>query len=69
MTPGIIYQGYGYTASLAGLAAINGPFLCVTRNSKGKYLSGQQAIDWHDHIITAIDSKESAALCRAIYQG
>lgn len=63
---GIIYKGYGFEACMAGFKAYNGPFLAVTRNGKGDYLSGTKAIEWAEAIRTAIDSKEAAALCRAI---
>lgn len=68
MEQGIIYQGHGYTASIAGFKALNGPFLCITRKAGGKYLSGAEAISWAEHIRTALDSREAAALCRAIFQ-
>lgn len=67
---GTIYQGHSYTAQLAGFKAHNGPFLCVTRGERGgKYLSGPDALTWADAITTAIDAREAAALCKAVYNG
>lgn len=63
-----VFEGYGYVAAIAGFQAIGGPFLSVTRDGKGKYLQGQQAVEWCEAIETAIDNKEAAALCRHIYK-
>lgn len=64
----IIYQGFGYEAVICGFKTAKGPFLVVSRDGKGKYVCGEEATEWAKHIQTAIDSKESAALCRAIYR-
>jgi hypothetical protein len=63
----IVFKGFGYLAVLAGLKAHSGPILAVTRNGKGKFLTGTEAKEWADHLKTAIDSKEAAQLCKAIY--
>ena len=64
----IICTSHGYIAELAGFKAHSGPFLCVTREGKGgKYVSGPIALEWAEALETSIDSKEQAALCRAIY--
>jgi len=65
---GIIYNGFGYTAELVGKQAHNGPFLCISKGGKGKYLKGKEAEQWAEHISTAIDSKEALALCRSIFK-
>lgn len=71
----IIYTGYGYEAAIAGFNAANGPFLSVTRKAdndtgtRGRYVQGQEALEWAEAIETAIDSKEAAVLCKAIYGG
>ena len=68
MKAGIIFEGYGYVASIAGFEAVNGPFLSVTRKGRGgRYISGQAAIDWAEEIKSAIDKQEARALCYAIY--
>lgn len=42
--------------------------LSVTRRNKGgRYLVGADAVTWWHAIQTAIDAKEQAALCQAIY--
>lgn len=64
----ILCTVYGYKAAIAGYKAHNGPFLSVTRQGKGKYLSGAEAIQWAEAIETSIDASEKAALCRAIYK-
>jgi hypothetical protein len=65
----MVFNGFGYEASIAGFKANNGPFLCITRKDKGgKYLSGAQALEWCNAIETSIDDKERATLCRAVYQ-
>lgn len=63
----IVFEGYGYLASIAGYSTENGPFLCVTRKNKGCYLSGDNARTWAEAIETAIDKQEARALCAAIY--
>ena len=64
----IVYEGYGYTAAIAGFNAVNGPFLSVTRKDRGgKYLAGNEALKWCEAIESAIDSGEAAFLCKAIY--
>ena len=66
----IVFEGFGYTASIAGFKAINGPFLCVTRKDKGgRYMSGAQALEWAQSIETALDKQEARALCKAVYDG
>lgn len=72
----IIFKGYGYEAAIAGFKAVNGPILSVTRKtppgsdtlSKGKYLTGVEALEWAESIETAIDNQERRALCKAIYE-
>lgn len=67
----LVFEGYGYTVSIAGFDAKNGPFLCVSRNAKdgtrGRYVQGRAAIRWAEHFDTAIDDKERQMLCSAIY--
>ena len=59
----IVFEGFGYLACYAA----KGQILAVTRGDKGKYLKGQEAIEWAESIKTAIDNREAAALCKAIY--
>lgn len=66
----VLFEGYGYTAAIAGFKAVNGPILSVTRGDKGgKYMTGQDALSWAGHIETAMDAREAAALCKAAYHG
>lgn len=74
--PRTICKTHGYEASIAGFNAHNGPFLAVTRKApanadtltQGRFLSGAEALQWAEALETALDAKEQAALCRAIYQ-
>lgn len=64
----IVFEGFGYTAAIAGYNAVNGPFLTITRKGHGgKYVAGDDALMWCEEIETALDAKEAAALCKALY--
>lgn len=61
----VLYEGFGYQACLVS----KGTILIVTRGNKGgKALTGEQVPEWVEAIETAMDNKERAELCRAIYQ-
>lgn len=63
-----VFEGFGYTATIAGYNAVNGPFLTITRKGHGgKYIDGEEALSWCEEIETALDAREAAALCKAIY--
>jgi hypothetical protein len=67
-TSHIVFEGFGYTAAIAGYNAVNGPFLTITRKGHGgKYVAGDDALMWCEELETALDAKEAAALCKAIY--
>lgn len=59
----IIYHGRHYTA-----CAMKDGSLIVTRNGKqgGVHVDPNQAATWIDAIVTAVDQREAAAMCRAI---
>ena len=43
--------------------------LVITRpKGGGKYITGEDATEWAEHIRTAIDKSEANALCRAILE-
>ena len=47
----------------------DGPILVITRpRGGGKHLIGDAAIEWAEHIRTALDKSEANALCRAILE-
>lgn len=59
----IIYHGRHYTA-----CAMRDGSLIVTRNGKqsGVHVEPDLATSWIDAIVTAVDQREAAAMCRAI---
>lgn len=62
-TSEIVYTGFGYSASWHPKIDT----LIVTREKGGKALAGKEGHHWVEAIRTAIDSREAADLCRAIY--
>lgn len=61
----IIYKGPHYTA-----CAMKDGSLIVTKNRKqeGRRLVGENAPHWIEAIKTALDDKERAFICRAMFQ-
>ena len=59
----IIYHGRHYTA-----CAMRDGSLIVTRNGKqsGVHVEPDLATSWIDAIVTAVDQREAAAMCRAL---
>ena len=59
----IIYHGRHYTA-----CAMRDGSLIVTRNGKqsGVHVEPDLATSWIDAIVTAVDQREAAAMCRAV---
>ena len=60
----IIFKNATYTA-----CAMRDGSLIVTKNKtqEGRRMIGESAPYWIDNIKTAIDAKEAAALCRALF--
>jgi len=60
----VIHDGR-YTAAY-GLTA-RGPLLVITKPSGGgRYIEGDLAETWAEHVCTALNKSEANALCRAI---